>query len=241
MPSPRPVKPSLGRGRLHADLGDADAQVLGKDRLIAAACAPDLRQLADDRDVGIGKLPAMLVDQQAAVTQELTAVGILPARFAGRKVLADVAQRQRAKQRIAERMDEHVAIGMRIDPAIERQPYATEDQMVARAERMYIETTADPHSPPRRIQDKPRLRMNSASARSAGVVTLMLSSEPSTRRGFNPRRSIAIASSVMVAPSRIAACSARVRPPRRNNWGVSARQSASRGSVMLHATVRRRA
>ena len=46
---------------------------------------------------------------------------------------------------IHQRMQQHVAIRMRVDPAIERQSHATQDQVVALAERMYIETTADPH------------------------------------------------------------------------------------------------
>ena len=76
------------------------------------------------------------------------------------------------------------------------------------------------------------LKINSANAKSEGVVTLILSSEPSTNKGLKPRRSMAIASSVIFKPARMADSIARVKPPRRNICGVRARHNFSRGSVL---------
>lgn len=46
----------------------------------------------------------------------------------GREVLPDVAQRQRAQQRVADGVQQHVAVRMRDHAAVERDFYAAEDQ-----------------------------------------------------------------------------------------------------------------
>ena len=70
----------------------------------------------------------------------------------------------------------------------------------------------------RRRYDR-RDNSNAKRARSAGVVTLKLSSRPSTSSGRAPSRSIAIASSVTSTPSASAASSARPSCRRRNSCG----------------------
>src|SRR5690606_28991718 len=127
---------------------------------------------------------------------------ILPARVRGREMPADIAQRQGAEDGVAERVNHHVAIGMRQHAALVRDAHAAEHHVVALAKGVHVVALTDPEL----LVHRPCLpRMNSASARSAGVVTLMLSSAPSTRQGRRPMRSMAMASSVTATPARRAA------------------------------------
>ncbi len=56
---------------------------------------------------------------------------------------ADVAQRQRAQQGVAERVDHHVAVGMREHAAIVRYAHAAHHHVVALAEGVHVVTLAD--------------------------------------------------------------------------------------------------
>ncbi len=75
----------------------------------------DFRPLGNHGHVGIAQRIAALAQQHAAMAQEHATVGSAPAFVARRKVLADVAECERAEQRVAERMDDHVTVGMRDD------------------------------------------------------------------------------------------------------------------------------
>src|SRR5699024_7899354 len=125
-----------------------------------------------------------------------------------------------AQQGVAKRVDDDVAIGMRHHTALVRHAHASQHHMVAFAEGMDVESLAYAHVPVPFVRDS----RNSANARSAAVVILMLSSAPSTSSGRMPVRSMAMASSVTARPAERAACSASVSAPRRNICGVKARQ-----------------
>src|SRR3546814_12172503 len=58
--------------------------------------------------------------QALAVAQETDAVDVLPARVRWREVLADVAQRQCAEDRVAQSVDGDVAVAVRDDTAVVR-------------------------------------------------------------------------------------------------------------------------
>ena len=56
---------------------------------------------------------------------------------------ADIAQRQRAQHGVAQGMDDHVAIAVRLHATIMRHPDATQHDVVARAEGMHVDALAD--------------------------------------------------------------------------------------------------
>ena len=61
----------------------------------------------------------------------------------GEKVLADVAVGDRAEDRIDERMQRHVGIGMAGQPAVVRDLHAAEPDVIAVAEGVHVEAVAD--------------------------------------------------------------------------------------------------
>src|SRR3546814_6940901 len=96
--------------------------------------------------IGIAEAPTGVEHELLAVVQKQAAVGAAPARIAGREMLADITQRQRAEQGIAQRVDHHIAIGMRDDTGIMGDPHAAQHHMIARAERMHVVALTDPRS-----------------------------------------------------------------------------------------------
>ncbi len=104
-----------------------------------------LRTLADHHAVEVGDDHAVFGDHRRHMTQHQAAVGTLPARIGGRKVLANIAQCQRAQQRIAERVQQHVAIGMREQTMIMGHAHTAEHHMVAGPEGVNVIADADAH------------------------------------------------------------------------------------------------
>src|SRR3546814_14959188 len=84
----------------------------------------DLRPLADHGDVGVAELPAALAQQFVAVADEAAVVGALPARVRRWEVAADVAQRQRAEHRVAQRMPPPLPVPLRAPAAFLRPAHA---------------------------------------------------------------------------------------------------------------------
>src|ERR1700754_4218961 len=76
------------------------------------AMLTDLRPLADQRHVEMGDASAARGDAIDRVFQKLMRGGALPLRIAGRKMRADIAIGQRAEDRIDQRMQADIAIGM---------------------------------------------------------------------------------------------------------------------------------
>src|SRR5690606_25276503 len=178
------------------------------------------RLFTDDGDVGVAQLPAALANQRRHPAQQYIPCRTLPLRIRRREVAPDVAQRQRAEHRVAQRMDGDVAIAVRDHATRVRHAHAAEHHVVAVAEGVDVETMADSQVHPRdpvgaaEAATKRRYRKYS---RSAIVVTLKLSSLPSTSSGRWPCRSMAMDSSVTSMPASRADCSARVSCRRRNS------------------------
>src|SRR6202042_3284395 len=105
-------------------------------------------------------------------SQENSAVHPTPTLVRRRKVFADIAERERAEDGIAQRMNSDIAIRMRNESA-------ADDDVIAVAECVNVVALSNAHHSvfPRR---------NSAIARSGAVVTLILSSLPSTSNGRCP-------------------------------------------------------
>ncbi|MCY1447631.1 hypothetical protein D9M71_642610 [compost metagenome] len=60
-------------------------------------------------------------------------------------MLADIAQRGRAQQRIAQRVQQHVAVGMGDQPELVGNAHAAQGDEIALAEAVYVVTVANSH------------------------------------------------------------------------------------------------
>src|SRR5690606_31014342 len=164
-------------------------------------------------DVGVAELPSTLARQRPHPAQQIVAGRALPLRIGRREMTADVAQRQRPEHGIAQGMDRDVAVAVRDHAPRMRHAYAAEHHVVAVAESVDVEAVADsqvhPRDPVEAAEAATKRRYRKYS-RSAIVVTLKLSSLPSTSSGRWPCRSMAMDSSVTSMPASRADCSARV-------------------------------
>ena len=84
---------------------------------------------------GLDQLPRML--------QEERRIGARPARVGRREMAADVARAEAAEQRVGDRMQADVGIGMADQPQRLRQPHAAQHEAVARCQAMDVEALPD--------------------------------------------------------------------------------------------------
>ena len=137
-----------------------------------------------------------------------------PFRLRGREMGADVAVAERAVDRVAQRVQHHVGVGMAFELVAVRDFHAAEPHRVALGEGVDVETLADAHVV------KLGASRSAAASRSLIVVTLKLSASPSNTCTAWPAASATAASSVMSARA-AARCAARMRS-KRNACGVCA-------------------
>ena len=79
-------------------------------------------------------------------THEPAAVGAAQTRVGIRKMPADVAQPRRTEQRVADRVQQHVAIGMAEQTLLERDVDAADHQLAPRHQRVDVEPLSDSES-----------------------------------------------------------------------------------------------
>src|SRR5262249_28219565 len=127
-------------------------------------------------DVSVDDTQSLFGDQADHLAQDLAAVDAIVARVAVRKVTTDVAQTGGTEKRIAQRMDQNIAVRVRDDAAIMRNSHAAEHDVVAGHEAMCVVAVSDQHA-------FLASRRASAIARSSGQVTLTLVALPGTSRG----------------------------------------------------------
>ena len=107
----------LAGGRLHADTRRRDAGDLGDARAHGVAVRADPRRLADDRDIEMRDASAARLHALDRKVEEAVRGGAAPLRIARRKVHADVAVGERAEDRVDQRMQHDVGVGMARDAA----------------------------------------------------------------------------------------------------------------------------
>jgi len=167
---------SLTRRCLDAQAAHCAGEVGRKVRAHRLRVRRYLRLFADDGHVRIAESEAGVAHQLGAVAQEVAAVRTAPAFIGRRKMSADVAERECTENRVAQRVDHDIAVGMRDDAAAVGDAHTTEYDVIAVTESVDVVTLTD-------SQTVRLARMNSANARSSGVVTLILLSLPSTSKG----------------------------------------------------------
>ena len=136
---------SLGRRGLDVDAVRLDAEILRDVLRHLRAVRAESRRLREHGEVRVDETPAVLVQQARAVPDELPAVGTLPARVAVGKMLADVAEAERPEQRVAQRVQRDVAIGMRAHPAHVRNAHAAQHHVIAGLESVHVVAGTHPH------------------------------------------------------------------------------------------------
>src|SRR5699024_8465509 len=219
----------FGGGGLDTDAADIASEILGKAGAHRFHVRTDSGGFGNHGDIGIAERVIAFGQHGSDGAQKIATVGMPPAFVRGRKVPPDIAQCQRPEHCIAQSMDHHVTIGMRHHTAVMRHAHPAQHDVITVAEVVHVDPLPYAHDAASLSDD----RRKSAKARSAGVVTLMLSSEPSTSKGRKPARSMAMASSVTTTPECRASTKACVSASRRNICGVNARQRDSRGSVAM--------
>ena len=147
---------------------------------MAARCAAMRGASASTVTSALTSAEPAFVHHRGHGAQEQPAVGAAIARIGVRKMTADVALAERPQHGIAQRMDHHVAVGVRDDAAVVGNAHAAEHDVVAVAERMHVETLADSHFAGI-VRFSAAFSIRAAAARSEARVTLMLNGEPCTR------------------------------------------------------------
>ena len=121
---------------------------------------------------------------------------------AAREVAPHVALPRRPQQRVADGVQDAVAVGVALEAAAVGHVDPAEAERAPGHQAVGVEAVADANRAHARTSPA---RTPSAQARSSGVVIFRLRGEPGTARTGAPRRSTAIASSVRVTRSRRAA------------------------------------
>src|SRR6202035_973380 len=160
------------------------------------------------------------------VADEAFAVGALPARIGILEMLADVAQPGSAEERVAQRVENDIAIRVGDDAAGVGNPYAAEHDEITRSKGVYVGTLSNSHhdcSWRSTLVLSRAFNRAAATTRSSALVILMFAAEPWTSTGRSPTHSNACASSVGTRLVASARSNASQSIPYRNICGVRAR------------------
>jgi len=103
------------------------------------------RCLGDDGVVDVADFPALGVDQRNHMTQQHAAVGALELRVGVRKVFADITQRGRAEQGIAQGVQQDVTVGVSEQPEAVCNAHAAQSNEIAFSETVHIVAVANTH------------------------------------------------------------------------------------------------
>ena len=125
--------------------------------------------------------------------QQLQGVRALVSGIRIGKMFADVPQSRSTQQRIGNRMEQHIRIGVAQKSQFIGNLHTAQDQIPVRHQFVHVVSVSDPH-----FSSSSSI---SAIFRSMGVVTFRFFSSPSTIFTFMPIRSTAEQSSVTSAPS----------------------------------------
>ena len=114
--APDEAQSFVGR-RLDADLIGRDAERVRDDRAHLTDARVDLRRLGENGDVHVADPPARRIEPMTYFVDELDRRAVFVAIIGGREEDADVAHARRTEQRVAERVEQHVGVGVPEEPA----------------------------------------------------------------------------------------------------------------------------
>ena len=127
----------------YADMGRLDAKRAGNLFSHQRNVARELRALESNGGVYIDNGASHSIHQTLDVAKEKQAVRVPPLGTCIRKMLADVAQRRRAQERIADRVTKGVAIGMADGAFIERNFDPSQNEFASHFKTMDVIADAD--------------------------------------------------------------------------------------------------
>ena len=220
----------LGGLGLDADLIDRDRERLRDALAHRRDVRREFRRLRDHGAVDVADLPARAAHAARGLCQQRDRIRACELGVGIREVVADVAERRRAEQRVGDRVAQRVGIRVAEQAVAVRDLDAAEDEATPGDQRVRVPAFAD--SPRRGLAlSCVHARVSSsrrASSKSPPTVSLKFSSAPTTRHGAWPSCSIAAASSVT---SPLACASACCNMRSRNICGVCAAHLPARSSV----------
>src|SRR5216683_1790342 len=189
---------ALGRGRLDADLPWSDPEALGEVDLHRAQVGFQAWLLGDDSAVDVHDAIAGMPHPSGRPLQQLQARRSLPLLICGREDGANVPDRCCSKERVDDRVREHVRIRVAVEPDRVLDQHATEDQLAAGLEPVDVVPSAHPHV----LAASCSLISASTTSKSSGVVSLMFAGSPCTTVTSWPVAATSCASSSPARPAR---------------------------------------
>ena len=129
----------------HANLSGLDAEKAGHVSLDLPGMGPDLGRSQDERGVHVGDGVARASHLAQGFFKKDGGIGALPLGIGGRKESSDIAGGDRAQQRIGQRVEQDIAVGMAGQALIVRQKNAADLKGNAGAKLMGIPAKAYSH------------------------------------------------------------------------------------------------
>ena len=158
----------FSRRRLDVDLLDSSTAVRGDVRDHLRDVRGEPRCLRNHRRIEVSeRVPGsdcLLPD----ATQQRAAVRVLVSSVRVGEMRTDVAGAQRAKNRIADRVQQHIGVGMTVESALMGNSHASQHEAAACDERVYVEPVADARLRGRHSLVRRCSRIASARATSSG-------------------------------------------------------------------------
>jgi len=128
---------------LDAHLAGANAQSSSELFLHAGDVGSELGALKPDRGVDVHNRVTGLVKKLADLAKKQEARSVAPLGRGVGEVLADIAQRRGAQERVADCVGQGVAIGMAHRAFFESYPHATQNQLPPRGQTMEVSPDPD--------------------------------------------------------------------------------------------------
>ena len=211
MPSERPIAPSPSPRLGRTDTRDAAAHRFaqrgqrGSTRFaaIASMCGASLGVSAAIATSTLSIHQPRLRDAAGDLGEQRHRVGAAVLLVGRREQRAEIGQAGRPEERVGDRVRDRVAVGVTGEPRRVGDRDAAEHERRRVAERMHVETEADP------VPHRVRRTLRSAPARARGrraSVSFRLRRSPSTTTTVPPAASTSAASSVSTPPVACAAC-----------------------------------
>lgn len=98
------------------------------------------RRLGNNRDVDVAERIAPGLNAAPCFAQQFAAIGAFKRRIGIGEQLADIAQRRGTKQRVGQRMQRDVAVGVGQQPFFIRNAYPANDDWAFTAKSVYVKT-----------------------------------------------------------------------------------------------------
>ena len=208
MPSPVPVKPSLSS--VVAFTFTREAAIPTARAMFASICGMKSFSFGrwDHGHVDVAHPITRRSDLFRHVFQKQQGIRTLVLGVGVREMPPDISQPRRAQQGVGNGVEQHVGVGMAVQPLFVVDLHAAQYQVTAFHQPVHVVAMSDPH-----LVSSSR---SSAIFRSRGVVTFRFRSSPSTIFTEKPIRSTAEQSSVSLALSAFALASAPRRISKSN-------------------------